>query len=323
MYQGLFNSSYIPSPFEMAYINDPDNLLGPWFFSVALSSLLMGMIITQVYHYIEEQAQDPFLVQTLVYFSFAMCMVQRFGNYFLVGIPSTDQKITTVWGSFMGLLVQAYFIHRGFVLSRNWYFLILASMAALIGLIGSIILCVVVFTMTMRIPALYLQSANMMIIGTVIADAIITGFTCWYLLKQRQQSKFNSTNSLIIRLITISMQSAVPPLICAILNLIFNSHSDATSNAWVLLFNILLPYFYVTSLMFTLNSRSKLRHGGGSQGDKGNVYGLHSIPKVTRVPEAPERGVTQIYITTQTRTDQINVGGMSEEHMSSFLDTKD
>ena len=39
----------------------------------------------------------------------------------------------------MGIMVQAYFIHRGFVLSNNWYFLIAASVSALIGLIGSII----------------------------------------------------------------------------------------------------------------------------------------------------------------------------------------
>lgn len=54
-------------------------------------------------------------------------------------MPTADQKITTVWGSFMGVMVQAYFIHRGFVLSNNWYFLVAASVCALVGLIGSII----------------------------------------------------------------------------------------------------------------------------------------------------------------------------------------
>lgn len=56
-----------------------------------------------------------------------------------VGIPTVHEKITTVWGSFIGVLVQAYFIHRGFVLSNNWYFLISTSACALLGLVGSII----------------------------------------------------------------------------------------------------------------------------------------------------------------------------------------
>lgn len=322
MYQGLFNGSYVPSPLELYYINDPVNLLGPWFCAVVFSLLLTGVILAQTYNYIEERPKDPLLVQILVYVSFILSVaksastlsitwrmfIKDFGDFLNVGTPTVDQKITTVWGSTMGLMVQAYFIHRGFILSHNWYFLVASSLAAVIGFIGSIIFCVMVFTLNGIPPPLYLQSANMMIIGTVIADALITGFTCWYLLKQRKQSSFASTNTLIVRLITTSMQSAVPPLICAICNLIFNSRSNATDNAWVLTFNILLPYFYVISLMFTINSRTRLRTGGGSHSDGGaNVYGLRSMPK-SRAPEGPERAGTgtQVYVTTQTRTDQIN-----------------
>ncbi|KAF8609048.1 hypothetical protein BDV93DRAFT_551842 [Ceratobasidium sp. AG-I] len=319
MYPGLFNSSYVPSPFELAYIGDPVNLLGPWFFAAIFSLMLTGVILAQTYNYVEERPKDPILVRGLIYFSFLLSVaksgstlsitwrmfVKDFGNYLDVGMPTIDQKITTVWGSFMGIMVQAYFIHRGFVLSNNWYFLIATSVSALIGLIGSIIFCVIVFTLKGVPPPLYLHSANMMVIGTVIADALITGFTCWYLLKQRKMTAFSGTNTLIVRLITTSMQSAVPPLICAVFNLIFNSRSHATDNAWVLLFNIILPYFYVISLMFTINSRARLRTVGGSQSDGGaNVYGLRSIPKPGRMPD-PEHH-TQVYVSTQTRTDHIN-----------------
>ncbi|CCO31344.1 hypothetical protein BN14_05384 [Rhizoctonia solani AG-1 IB] len=315
MYQGLFNSSYVPSPFEMAYIRDPVNLLGPWFCAVVFSLMLTGVILAQTYNYVEERPKDPFLLQLLHLHAAKSAstlaitwrlFIKYFGDFLNVGIPAVDQKITTVWGSFMGLIVQAYFIHRGFILSRNWYFLVAASLASIIGFVGSIILCYVVFTLKGIPPPLYLQSANMMVIGTVVADALITGFTCWYLLNQRKQSSFASTNTLIVRLITTSMQSAVPPLVCAIFNLIFNSRSNATDNAWVLCFNVLLPYFYVVSLMFTVNSRTRLRATGGSQSDRANIYGMNSLPKTTRNPEGTERATTQVYVTTQTRTDQIN-----------------
>ncbi|KDN49649.1 hypothetical protein RSAG8_01714, partial [Rhizoctonia solani AG-8 WAC10335] len=210
MYQGLFNGSYVPSPFELAYIHDPVNLLGPWFCAVVFSLMLTGVILAQTYNYVEERPKDPFWLRVLVYSSFILCIgeparhfiarvlkqmgsaksastlaitwrlfIKYFGDFLNVGIPAVDQKITTVWGSFMGLIVQSYFIHRGFILSRNWYFLVAASLASIIGFVGSIILCYVVFTLNGIPPPLYLQSANMMVIGTVFADALITGFTCW------------------------------------------------------------------------------------------------------------------------------------------------
>ncbi|ELU37713.1 hypothetical protein AG1IA_08250 [Rhizoctonia solani AG-1 IA] len=277
-----------------------------------------GVILAQTYNYVEERPKDPFLVQLLVYTSFVLCIgepcwmfrcthpqvtmlsqvrlnsgnnVKHFGDFLNVGIPAVDQKITTVWGSFMGLIVQAYFIHRGFVLSRNWYFLIVASLASIIGRHK----CYVVFTLKGIPPPLYLQSANMMVIGTVVADALITGFTCWYLLNQRKQSSFASTNTLIIR--------ASSMLLASFTLQIFNSRSNATDNAWI-------------------NSRAQLRTAGGSQSDRANVYGMHSLPKNTRNPEGTERSATQVYVTTQTRTDQINVRGVNEDHMSSFIDIK-
>ncbi|KAF8750888.1 hypothetical protein RHS01_08874 [Rhizoctonia solani] len=336
MYGGLFNSSYVPSPFELAYIHDPVNLLGPWFCAVVFSLMLTGVILAQTYNYVEERPKDPFLVQLLVYTSFVLCIgepcwmfrcthpqvtmlsqvrlnsgnnVKHFGDFLNVGIPAVDQR-SPLCGDHSWVLLFRPISYTGGLFCRALVLLDRSVVGINHRFVGSIILCYVVFTLKGIPPPLYLQSANMMVIGTVVADALITGFTCWYLLNQRKQSSFATSTTLIVRLVTTSMQSAVSSphlmLLASFTLQIFNSRSNATDNAWVLCFNVLLPYFYVVSLMFTINSRARLRTAGGSQSDRANVYGMHSLPKNTRNPEGTERSATQVYVTTQTRTDQIN-----------------
>ncbi|KAG8769907.1 hypothetical protein FRC12_004642 [Ceratobasidium sp. 428] len=149
-----------------------------------------------------------------------------------------------------------------------------------------------------------------MIVGTFVADGIITGFTCWYLLKQSRISRFAGTKDLIARLVTVSMQSAVLPFACAIANLVFNFRLFDQDSDWVILFNMLMPYFYVKSLLFTLNSRPKPQVAGENQGTGPNVYGSHSItlksPGLLR-PEQNENRTTEVYVTIISQSQGVRV----------------
>ncbi|KAG8747792.1 hypothetical protein FRC10_011237 [Ceratobasidium sp. 414] len=204
MYQGLFNSSYVPTQLELVCINDPANTLEPWFCSAVFSLLLnvslylyasqrltrlplrvsfslklaaslppshpicflISFVSPQTYNYAEQQNKDPPHLRFLVYFSFLLCIAKSADTLsimvgFLIGVFSApylcaslkqfgdysslvygwtlDQDVTIAWGSFMGLLVQSHFIYRTFMLSRNWYFLAIASLAALGGFAASIV----------------------------------------------------------------------------------------------------------------------------------------------------------------------------------------
>ncbi|KAG8713519.1 hypothetical protein FRC08_013153 [Ceratobasidium sp. 394] len=134
-----------------------------------------------------------------------------------------DGNATITVGSFVGLLVQFYFIHRTFILSRNWYFLVITSLTGLGGFTASIVLCVMVSNPNGYDALPYLLAANTMIIGTTVADGLITGFTCFYFLKQSRIARFSGTKELLARLIAVSMQSAAPPLICALIHLVGNT----------------------------------------------------------------------------------------------------
>ncbi|KAG9113520.1 hypothetical protein FRC07_007774 [Ceratobasidium sp. 392] len=287
MYAGLFNSSYIPTPYELDFVYDPFNLLGPWYFSAVLSLLLNGIILAQTFNYAEQNTKDSLPLRILVYVSSLLCtaksadtlsitwriFVKRFGDYWSLAYEWTlDQDITVASSYFMALLVQSYFIWRSFKLSRNWYFLVITSLTALSGPIASVVLAVMGSNPDGYDLLSYQATSNVMIVGTFLADAEITGFTCWYFFKQGRKSQFTGTKNLVARLIKTSMQSAALPLVCSIPNLAFNFRFLESDGTWVFLFDMLTPYLYVISLLFTLNSRSKLRTDAASDDSEAGVY---------------------------------------------------
>ncbi|KAG8734311.1 hypothetical protein FRC10_011770 [Ceratobasidium sp. 414] len=336
MYQGLFNSSYVPTELELAYINDP------------------------IYNYAEQQNKDPPHLRFLVYFSFLLCtaksadtfaiavsflsklfsapylrpsreqwqmFVKQFGNYSsvrtsywlemerclvkcllqLAGDWTLDKKASIAWGSLIGLFVQSYFIYRTFMLSRSWCFLVIASLTALSGFVASIILSALAPYPIGYYALAYPVVAGIMVFGTVLADGLITGFTCFYFLKQSKMTVFSGTKELLARLTAVSMQSAVPPLICAILNLVFNFRFYEPDAPWAYLFNILMPYLYVISLLFTLNSRSNCWSGGRIQNSESNTDGQGSAPLGPtdfRWIDQSEHRATEVHISITSQSQQ-------------------
>ncbi|KAG8700565.1 hypothetical protein FRC09_005880, partial [Ceratobasidium sp. 395] len=257
-------------------------------------------------------------------------LVKQFGDYWsLVNDWTPDQSATIALGSFTGLLVQTYFIHRAFRLSRNWYFLVMTSLFALSGPAASIVLAVLFSLPDGYDDAPYLIAgvaynlfklistdqggvclAGIMTAGTFVADGMITGFTCWYLLKQGRISQFTGTKDLIARLVTVSMQSAVLPFACAVTNMVFTFRVLNDDSNWVNLFTMLMPYFYVQSLLFTLNSRSKLQIAGKNQSVRPSVYGSHSITHKSSGrlwPEQNENRTTEVYVTITSQSQGVRV----------------
>ncbi|KAG9046575.1 hypothetical protein FS837_004135 [Tulasnella sp. UAMH 9824] len=74
-----------------------------------------------------------------------------------------------------------------------------------------------------------------------------------------QESMFSpNTDDVLRRLRNLTIEAAVPPAICAILNMSFFVGLGA-ENIIFTWFNIMTPRFYVCSLMFTLNARARIR----------------------------------------------------------------
>ncbi|KAG9073966.1 hypothetical protein FS749_014528, partial [Ceratobasidium sp. UAMH 11750] len=248
-YPGFLNSNYKPIPPELPYINTPDAMFGPWLLASISCLMMQGVLLCQTFNYMQHFKHDRTPIKALVAFSVTLCtlkaghmiyvsydmFVTHFGNYLVAAIQGTSIKLTGLESSIIGAIIQGFFIHRTFVLSRNWFFLVLTIPTLLLGVAGSLIMTILVFNTTLLLSHLVLlnAAANMMVACVVICDVFITGFTCWYLL--RAKTGFAATNSLISRLLTTAIQSAAPPTICAILNLYFNQRASSTT--WVNFFN--------------------------------------------------------------------------------------
>ncbi|KAF8603009.1 hypothetical protein BDV93DRAFT_556930 [Ceratobasidium sp. AG-I] len=305
-YPGFLNSSYVPQKLEISVINNPGGILGPWLLATVFCLMMEGVVLCQTFTYVSSFPNDRWLTRSLVYVTTILCtlkaghmlyiswdfFVAHFGNYRVVGLAitriyfqrtgqlstlaqaatiSTSTKITTLESSIIGAIVQLFFIHRAFILSRNWVVLALTIPTLIIGLAGALSFTVLSFTVRSSSSGSFSKNraAYMMLSCVVACDIFITGFTCWYLL--RAKSGFSTTNNIISRLLTTAIQSAAPPTICAILNLYFNSQTR--SNVAVNTFNALMPFFYVSSMIFALNARSSISRGGTGVSSTGaNAY---------------------------------------------------
>ncbi|QRV91756.1 hypothetical protein RhiJN_19774 [Ceratobasidium sp. AG-Ba] len=319
-YPGFLNSNYKPGPGELLYINDPDGMFGPWLLASIFCLMMQGVLMCQTVNYMQTFKSDRLPIRALVGFSVLLCtlkaghiifvswdfFINHFGDYLFASVATPSIKLTAIESTVIGAIIQGFFIHRTFVLSRNWIFLVLTIPTLLLGLAGSLILTILVFNPVLLLKniKLLVPAANMMIACVVICDFFITSFTCWYLL--RAKTGFAATNSLISRLLTTAIQSAAPPTICAIINLYFNQIAARTT--WVNFFNSLMPFLYACSMVFTLNARASVsRNGTSASTTGGNAYELRSG---TRQPSAgtKDQDTTrpEVYISRQTHVDGPN-----------------
>ncbi|KAJ1310686.1 hypothetical protein OPQ81_009212 [Rhizoctonia solani] len=321
-YPGFLNSNYTPTPFELPYINNTSGMLGPWLLASIFCLMMEGVLLCQTFNYAVGYPHDRLMIRSLVAISVLFCsfkaghmiyiswdfFIPHFGNYLSASIPTASIKVTGLESSIIGAMIQAFFIHRTFVLSRNWIFLCLTVPTLLLGLAGALILTIIVFdpVLVLTKGILLNAAANMMVSCVVICDVFITSFTCWYLF--RAKTGFTATNNLITRLLYTAIQSALPPTICAILNLYWNQR--AASTTWVNFFNSLMPFFYVCSMVFTLNSRASVSRAGTSNGQStgGNAYEMrtgsrHPTGAATREHETTR---PEVYISRQTHVDAIS-----------------
>ncbi|GAB1525875.1 hypothetical protein RhiTH_009041 [Rhizoctonia solani] len=203
-------------------------MLGPWLLASIFCLMMEGILLCQTFNYAVGYPHDRLMLRLLVGVSVLFCsfkaghmiyiswdfFIAHFGNYLSASIPTASVKLTGLESSIIGAMIQAFFIHRTFVLSRNWIFLVLTIPTLLLGLAGALILTILVFDLKLltKNGVLLNASANMMVSCVVICDVFITVFTCWYLL--RAKTGFTATNNLITRLLYTAIQSALPPTIC-------------------------------------------------------------------------------------------------------------
>ncbi|KIJ29183.1 hypothetical protein M422DRAFT_269450 [Sphaerobolus stellatus SS14] len=252
--------------------------LGPSFWAEVCISLLQGMMLLQyqVYwtHNMEENRWRKWLVHMAVGLSSIKFVYNTFVNYdrtvyrsfwrlgILCKLGTFKYTAVAVLSTTLSAApCQIYYIYRCWILSHNRVFLIVASLGLIISVGGS---CIVTWGAAEALLGIqhgtYIVNpgANVNLAAGLACDVVITVFTCYYLLTHK--SGFSrKTDTLVHRLILISIETALGPTILALVNLILRGRAE--SSQWYILPNGTLGHVYAISLLYTVNARRTVKNG--------------------------------------------------------------
>ncbi|KAF8324012.1 hypothetical protein DL93DRAFT_2049232, partial [Clavulina sp. PMI_390] len=200
---------------------------------------LFGVLLLQIYIYTLRFPKDLTYIKVLVYTvlvldSFFMGCITHSGWAVLVGnwgdvnvihnLPWTWAMVP-VGSGVVSCLVQLFFVFRIWKLSRNYTMPIIIAVITLAQCAFSIVTgALAIESKGFRYIREFLP--GFWLVGSIIADILICG-TLVRILWQ-SQTGFKDTDSVVLRLIRLSVESAAVPVLCAAIKLalIYSYHDN-------------------------------------------------------------------------------------------------
>ncbi|KAJ6502406.1 hypothetical protein C8R45DRAFT_618944 [Mycena sanguinolenta] len=286
----MSTSNITLSPASRVFVDTRSTSLGPWVLGGFLDSILMGIVICQVYNFFLLRRADrglsryyTSLVVLLTFLSalkttqaIAVVWVQNVQNYAnpdvarnLVNDAWWQVSVAFMTG-IIGCIVQSFFALRYYRLSRNWVVTVVIGLAIILGLTGISMSMMCIITRNAEAKVMWLL---IHFINVSVADILIT-FGTYYTLRTKSRglashvifhaiflvySMLRRTTSLVNRTLRMVFESAIPPTLIATIDLIL-SQTLGPKLLWHLFVNYALSKVYVISLLFTLNSIAGYRH---------------------------------------------------------------
>ncbi|KAF7342972.1 hypothetical protein MVEN_01727300 [Mycena venus] len=270
-------------------------ILGGWDLGIYGDLMLQGALFAQFAHFASLYHRDIASIRTFVWLLFAMttlktvqCLVilwiqnvKHFGD-----ILSAGNMFNTEWteqfnvglSAIIAFYVQLFFCQRLWALSRNKYII-----AVILGIfVFALIAGFVAGAFTLVLDTRRSQWTSIHLGVTVTGDILLTGSTAFFLLRHSKEV-LPETAGMLRAILRLTLQSAAPAAICALVNLITNQVGSATdgANAWTMLgiiSSVILPKLYAVSAMWTLNSRKDIRlarsNGQNTSSTEGRSGGL-------------------------------------------------
>ncbi|KAJ7741570.1 hypothetical protein DFH07DRAFT_943517 [Mycena maculata] len=305
-------STIILSPASQVFIDTRTTSLGPWVLGGLMDSILMGIILFQVYNYFNFRRTEHGLSRYYMY----LVIVVTF-----LSILKTSQAIAVVW--VQNVLFFANPDIARTLLNIAWWqnsvtLMILETLEKLgrndpnvwpsiiVGDAKGKVMWLLVELLGFKWSSFAdIHTCQVHLVSVFAADSMITAGTS-YTLRQRSTG-LASTSSLINRLLRLVFESAIPPTLIATIDLIL-TQTLGSKLLWHVFVNYSLSKVYVISLIYTLNCISEYRqdHSQSRSHD-----GPHN--RLTRhgdVELAPRNIEGNIFIQTQitTHVDRLKTG---------------
>ncbi|KAH8825398.1 hypothetical protein DL96DRAFT_1712394 [Flagelloscypha sp. PMI_526] len=291
-------------------------LLGPWVVGGFVDFLFQGILFYQFQTYFRFYKEDKIFLRSAVAVllvlttlksvqAFAVVWVQ---NVVYFGDPDTAVPLAyTLWFeagtpimvALIGLYVQLYFSYRLYVVSRSK---ILVAIVLLIFVFAFLSICIAFYFINQDNEAMLVAWFACHLSSVFAGDFIMTVSTIFFLVRTKHNMLPQSVG-ILKSLIRLTLMSAAPAALCALLNLVFSQLGSINGNRNIIstAFNQALPKLYAMSMMYTLNARRSLRamvsSGNGISDVSGDIR-MHT--RGTRANTLPGDNFGGISISTET-----------------------
>ncbi|KZT66315.1 hypothetical protein DAEQUDRAFT_473283 [Daedalea quercina L-15889] len=247
--------------------------IGPYFGAFVLgiyfNILLYGVVVSGYYHYAHHSKNDSLPLRLFILFLFVadsaqtglsvvyvyQGLVTHFGG---IDYLQTPGIVSTSGPAITGIIscsVQLFFTYRVQAISRSMWLSVLTGVLAVLSMLFSIATVVAI-----RWPGLHGTESlhqnsvkalfSVWLSTGVVADILITVALVWHL--RRKKSGFSDTDSLVNRIILLTVQTGVLTTTWAITDLVLYLTSPMDTH---LFFNFSLAKLYTILLVSSLNHR--------------------------------------------------------------------
>ncbi|KAJ7621219.1 hypothetical protein FB45DRAFT_137659 [Roridomyces roridus] len=257
-------------------------IFGGWDLAVAGDLLLQGTLFAQFAHYNSLYKSDtPWLkgfvcgllfLTTLKSAQMIQILWQQnvthfsdvFGAANLLN-TSWTQEINLAFTAIIAFFVQLFFCQRLWALSKNIYIVLIIFLLFVFALVASFVSTAFTFAHNPKTAGDWIPIH----LSTVfVGDILLCGNTAFSLFKT-SKGLLPQTAGMLNALLRLTFQSAVPAVVCALINLVANRANSKAQVAVAgtmlsIISNNALPKLYALSAMWTLNSRQGIRLAGSN-----------------------------------------------------------
>ncbi|PCH34605.1 hypothetical protein WOLCODRAFT_106269 [Wolfiporia cocos MD-104 SS10] len=278
---------------------------------IVFNTLLYGVVLAGYFHYLKHHKNDSLWLRLYVLFLFVAdsantglsiafmfdCLVEHFGELSCLGNPTwLSTSIPAITG-IISCAVQLFFTHRVRRLSRQTWLAVIIGSLAVISMLSALTSVIAIrwpgyrsYT-SFRRPAVRVPVVVWLVTG-LSADVLITIALVWHL--HRKRTGFPSTDSLVNRIIRLTIQTGVLTTTWALVDVTLFLATPSTAHIF---FNLTLAKLYTILLMSSLNMR-----GGWEP----------SYISTSELPWHVESGRTTQSLIHERNTDNGGVNGMTQ-----------
>ncbi|PBK70765.1 hypothetical protein ARMSODRAFT_92222 [Armillaria solidipes] len=281
--------------------------LGPILAGVTTNAFIFGICTVQYYEYFTSGIRDSWiLLGTVVWLAVVdvlfsinsavilwQYVIDNFANPAVLHQSNWHFNLVPLFMSFTSVPVHIFLANRIGHFSKSWALFgslaLLSSSASALASVSAIrsqLASDVVFWLDSEPPALTLIGLSL----GVACDVLMTGLLLYYL--RRDKKAFPKANRKLSACVQISIQSAVPSTICAVVILVLIKTLDPANFQHV--FTFLLGRLYEAAFLSSLNFRSTVR-------EMDSLYGVNSIDLLT-IRRHPTSHDFAVRVTQETKT---------------------